>query len=140
METLTDDALLHIFIYLDIRSLVNAEMVCKKWKYVIRNNDKKLYLNCSVNSPHHENLNDDVLEKIFTYLNFRSLIVAEMVCKRWKEIICERRLFWQLSKKLCRASKRKLPMTITFDSSNFRREQKKLKSRSKICPSRRKRW
>ena len=137
METLNGDVLEHIFLYLDFSSLVAAEMTCEKWKDII--SERKLFLKSS-KSPHNENLNDDVLEKIFTYLNFRSLIVAEMVCKRWKEIICERRLFWQLSKTLCRASKRKLPMTITFDSSNFRREQKKLRQWSKTCPSRRKRW
>ena len=135
METLNDDVVEHIFLHLDFSSLKAAEMVCKKWKHIV--SDRKLYLK---SSPPHENLNDDVLEKIFTYLNFRSLIVAEMVCKRWKEIICERRLFWQLSKTLCRASKRKLPMTITFDSSNFRKEIKKRKQWSKTCPSRRKRW
>ena len=134
METLNDDVLEHIFLYLDFGSLKVAEMACKKWKDII--SERKLYWKSS-KSPPHESLNDDVLEKVFTYLNFRSLIVAEMVCKRWKEIICERRLYWQLSKALCRASKRKLPMSITFDSSNFRREQKKLKHRSKTCPSRR---
>lgn len=78
------------------------------------------------------NLNDDVLEKIFTYLDFRSLIAAEMVCKRWREVINERRLFWQLSKTLV---KRAVP--ITFDNSVFRRERRKLKQRGNLWPSKR---
>ena len=135
MEKINEGILAKIFINLDFRSLMAAEMVCRKWKNTI--NENRLYW-IQPETPHHLHLNNDVLEKIFTFLNFRSLIVAEMVCKRWKEIICDRRLFWQLSKKLCRASKRKLPMSITFDSSNFRKEQKRLKQHNKSWPSRRK--
>lgn len=126
MERIDDVILQKIFANLGSHSLMAAENVCKKWKDVI--NEKRLY-----SKPPHQttNLNNDVLEKVFTYLNFRSLIKAEMVCKQWKEVICERRLFWQLSKTLCRASKRKLPMSINFDMSNFRREQKKPKRKLK---------
>ena len=105
-----------------------------------------------------EILNDDVLEKLFTYLNFRSLIAAEMVCKRWRQLINERRLFWQLSKSLCRVpipkvlggedtcrtnkkhanSRKKRKLASTFDTSAFREEQRKLKQHANLWPSRRK--
>ena len=45
-------------------------------------------------------LNNDVLEIIFQYLDFRSLCSAEMTCRQWKEVINSRRLYWQLSKRL----------------------------------------
>ena len=136
MEKLNNVILKKIFANLDSRSLGVAKSVCKKWRDII--NKKRLYSKSIKTQPHHTKLNNDVLEKVFTYLNFRSLIVAEMVCKRWKEVICERRLFWQLSKAICRASKRKLPMSIKFDISNFRREKKKLK-RYESSPSSRRR-
>ena len=103
-----------------------------------------------------EILNDDVLEKLFTYLNFRSLIAAEMVCKRWRQLINERRLFWQLSKSLCRRSipkvlsgedtcrtkhansRKKRKLSSTFDKSAFIAEQRKLKQHANLWPSRRK--
>ena len=109
----------NIFKHLDERTLTIAVKVCKEWRNVIH--DNKL-----VRRVDHTQLNDDVLENIFSYLNFRSLVVAEMVCKRWNEIIGDRRLYWQLTKKLCRASKRKLPKSINFDISNFNKERKKL--------------
>lgn len=46
-------------------------------------------------------LNDDVLEVIFRYLDFRSLCSAEMACRQWKKVINDRRLYWQLTKRLC---------------------------------------
>jgi len=46
-------------------------------------------------------LNIGVLELIFKFLDFRSLCAAEMTCKLWKEVVNERRLYWQLSKQLC---------------------------------------
>ena len=104
-----------------------------------------------------EILNDDVLEKIFNYLDFRSLIAAEMACKRWQQVINERRLFWQLSKSLCRmpipkvlsgedtcrtkkhaSSRKKRKLSSTFDKSVFRAEQRKLKQHANLWPSRRK--
>lgn len=54
-----------------------------------------------------EMLNEDVLELIFRFLDFRSLCAAEETCKMWKRVIDERRLYWQLSKRLCR---HKLPI------------------------------
>ena len=45
-------------------------------------------------------LNDDVLEIIFQYLDFRSLCSAEMTCRQFKNVINQRRLYWQLSKRL----------------------------------------
>ena len=32
-------------------------------------------------------LNSDVLEKIFSYLTFKDLMSAELVCKSWKQVI-----------------------------------------------------
>ena len=120
MDKLNTDTLEEIFKHLDFGTLQMAKAVCKKWENVI--DDTKLIQK----RFDHSQLNDDVLETIFSYLNFRSLVKAEMVCKRWKEIIGERRLYWQLTKKLCRASKRKLPKSISFDMSNFNKERKKL--------------
>jgi len=45
-------------------------------------------------------LNADVLELIFRYLDFRSLCAAETTCIQWKQVINDRRLYWQLSKRL----------------------------------------
>ena len=106
MDKLSPNILKEIFQRLDYSTLITAKKVCKMWKNVI--DDSKLTVKESKQFDHSQ-LNDDVLETIFSYLNFRSLVVAEMVCKRWKEIIGDRRLYWQLTKKLCRASKRKLP-------------------------------
>ena len=84
-------------------------------------------------------LNGDVLEKIFSYLDFHSLIAAEMVCKQWKEVIDDRRLFWQLSKSICRgrAPKRKRDVPTGFDSTIFQKEKRKLKNLRALYPSRR---
>ena len=35
-------------------------------------------------------LNSDVLEKIFSYLTFKDLTAAELVCKSWKHVIDNR--------------------------------------------------
>ena len=51
-----------------------------------------------------DKLNDDALEAIFSHLDFRSLDAAERVCKRWKELIGDRRLYWQLTKRICRGN------------------------------------
>ena len=136
MELLSDKLLGRIFSYLDFRSLMAADMVCKRWQNVI--NKQHLYLKISKReSP--PGLNDDCLEKIFTNLSFRSLIVAEMVCKQWKNVICDRRLFWQLSKHICRASKRKLPKSFRFEISNLRSNSKKITQRNTgAWPSKRK--
>ena len=45
-------------------------------------------------------LNDDVLEMIFQFLDFKSLCSAEMTCRKFRNIINDRRLYWQLSKRL----------------------------------------
>ena len=45
-------------------------------------------------------LNADVLSHIFSFLDFRGLIRCEMTCKAFQAVIRERRLFWQLSKRL----------------------------------------
>ena len=45
-------------------------------------------------------LPDDVLERVFVQLDFRSLLRAEMTCRRWREVISERRLFRTLSRTL----------------------------------------
>ena len=76
-----------------------------------------------------DKLNDDALEAIFSHLDFRSLDAAERVCKRWKELIGDRRLYWQLTKRLCRATKRKLPKSFTFNKSSLYKERRKL------CPA-----
>ena len=47
-------------------------------------------------------LNSDVLEKIFSFLEFRHLLAAELVCKKWKAVIDSRRLYKQLAKRICR--------------------------------------
>ena len=48
-------------------------------------------------------LPDEILEKIFTYLDFQSLISSEMTCWRWRSLINDRRLFWQLSKNIAKS-------------------------------------
>ena len=48
--------------------------------------------------PH---LNGDVLELIFRHLDFRDLLAAELVCRKWKEVVDGRRLFRQLARKIC---------------------------------------
>jgi hypothetical protein len=77
-------------------------------------------------------LNSDVLEKIFQYLDFKSLCKAEMACKHWKEIINQRRLFWQLAKRL---SALKIPNIILdatrkrkrdISEETFRKDRRKL--------------
>ena len=38
-------------------------------------------------SSQNISLNSDVLEKIFSYLTFKDLMAAELVCKSWKQVI-----------------------------------------------------
>ena len=121
MDSLSPDILKEIFKNLDYSTLTKAKTVCKTWKIVIDNTKFAFNINTQ--------LNDDVLEVIFSHLNFRSLDAAERVCKRWKELINDRRLYWQLTKRICRATKRKLPKSTSFNKSNFH------KGRRKLCPA-----
>ena len=77
-------------------------------------------------------LNADVLEKIFQYLDFRSLCSAEMTCRHWKDVINQRRLYWQLSKKLSKLNVPKmlhLNRNQSDDSNNsaFDQERKRIR-------------
>ena len=47
-----------------------------------------------------DTLNSDVLELIFSYMDFKSLLAVELTCVRWRDLVRHRRLFWQLSKRL----------------------------------------
>ena len=47
-----------------------------------------------------DTLNLDVLEMIFSHLDFKSLLAIELTCTRWRDLVRDRRLFWQLSKRL----------------------------------------
>ncbi len=51
-------------------------------------------------SPPIDCLTDDALERIFSLLDFRSLLHSEMTCRRWRRVIAERRLFRTLSRTL----------------------------------------
>lgn len=79
-------------------------------------------------------LNADVLEIIFQYLDFRSLCAAEMTCKHWKNVINNRRLYWQLSKRLSARSVPRIFGTNTrkrksdFQSEAINRERRKLRN------------
>ena len=73
-------------------------------------------------------LNADVLEKIFQYLDFRSLNAAELTCKPWKMVINDRRLYWQLSKRL--SSIAVPPILAACSSPASRKHKRKKKSRS----------
>ena len=48
------------------------------------------------------NLNPDVLEQVFSYLSFRDLLAAELVCKKWKDVIDSRRIYKQLAMRICK--------------------------------------
>ena len=48
-------------------------------------------------------LPDEILEKVFCYLDFSSLIATEMTCRRWHKLVNERRLFWQLAKNIAKS-------------------------------------
>ena len=71
-------------------------------------------------------LNEDVLELIFQYLDFRSLCSAEMTCRHWKDVINQRRLYWQLSKRL---SALKVPQLLHLHrhQSAFDQERKRIR-------------
>jgi len=49
-----------------------------------------------------ESLNEDVLERIFTFLDFKDLLQAELCCLKWRRVITERRMYRQLSRRICR--------------------------------------
>ena len=84
-------------------------------------------------------LNADVLEHIFHYLDFRSLCAAEMTCKHWKEVITDRRLYWQLSKRLSSMAvptiflemmakkKRKRKTKQEFEPDEYHKERRKIR-------------
>ena len=83
----------------------------------------------------HLHLNDDVLEMIFQFLDFKSLCAAEMTCRKWRDIINDRRLYWQLSKRLSAVAVPKLiflPETeqrkrkSDFDVKAYRKERRKI--------------
>ena len=84
----------------------------------------------------HLQLNDDVLEMIFQFLDFKSLCSAEMTCRKWRDIINgRRRLYWQLSKRLSAMAVPKLiflPQTEQKKRKNdfsvevYRKERRKI--------------
>lgn len=47
-------------------------------------------------------LNSDVLEQVFSFLSFRDLLAAELVCKKWKDVIDSRRIYKQLAMRICK--------------------------------------
>lgn len=71
-------------------------------------------------------LNGDVLEIIFQYLDFRSLCSAEMTCRHWKEVINQRRLYWQLSKRLSALNVPKL-LNLNKNQGAFEQERKRIR-------------
>lgn len=85
-------------------------------------------------------LPEEVLEKIFGYLDFGSLIRSEMTCRLWRKIINERRLFWQLSKNIAKSEvikrKRRAKVTEKVDLSkaarDIRRQANKFKRKRLI--------
>lgn len=70
-------------------------------------------------------LNADVLEQIFKLLDFGSLLACELTCKKWKEVINDRRLYWQLSKAL-------LKKPVTFHIPKAPSAFKAIKTRSQL--------
>ena len=80
-------------------------------------------------------LNNDVLEIIFNYLDFKSLCAAEMTCKLWKEVVNERRLYWQLSKRL---SAQMVPKFVNFPSGSNSEPRNSKKRKFECPPERRK--
>lgn len=75
--------------------------------------------------------NDDVLEKIFQFLDFKSLCAAELTCRQWHDIINDRRLFWQLSKSLSAVAVPRLIFLAkdeknVFNIEDFRKERRKI--------------
>ena len=121
-------------------------------------------------------LNTDVLELIFKFLDFRSLCgklhnfsnhfhplyyarvhtevyyfvlvlktleiyttffsAAEMTCKLWKEVVNERRLYWQLSKHLCA---QRVPKFLNNHSDSKNSSNGRGKKRKWDCPHERRR-
>ena len=86
-------------------------------------------------------LPDEILEKIFTYLDFQSLISSEMTCWRWRSLINDRRLFWQLSKNIAKSElgrgQKRLPPPAENDvlaaaARDVRRQANKYKRRRLI--------
>ena len=67
-------------------------------------------------------LNSDVLELIFRHLEFKDLLAVELVCRRWKEVVGNRRLFKQLAKRIC--SKK---VNVGFSRLAFTRQLRVLK-------------
>ena len=47
-------------------------------------------------------LNSDVLEQVFSFLSFRDLLAAELVCKTWKDVIDSRRIYKKLAMRICK--------------------------------------
>ena len=54
----------------------------------------------AIPKPLHE-LNDDCLEKIFSYLSFRDIMNAELTCMAWKQFIKDKQMYRTLALKLC---------------------------------------
>ncbi len=50
-------------------------------------------------------LPDDVLEMILSHLDFKSLLRCELTCRRWKQVIADRRIFRGLSRRLLSESR-----------------------------------
>ena len=79
-----------------------------------------------------------------TYLDFQSLISSEMTCWRWRSLINDRRLFWQLSKNIAkselgrggRAGQKRLPPAendvLAAAARDVRRQANKYKLRKLI--------
>jgi hypothetical protein len=42
----------------------------------------------------------DVLEKIFVFLSYTDLKSAELTCTSWRSVVAERRMYWQLTKRI----------------------------------------
>ncbi|XP_023336057.1 F-box/WD repeat-containing protein 11 [Eurytemora carolleeae] len=72
-----------------------------------------------------EDLNDDVLEKIFRNLEFKDLLAAELCCKQWRRVISERRLFRQLTRKLCKRN-----ISFKFSRVSYNKHLKDVRKQS----------
>jgi len=67
-------------------------------------------------------LNPDVLELIFRHLDFKELLAVELVCKQWKEVVDNRRLYKQLAKRICSRK-----VNIGFTRSGFQKQLKEVR-------------
>merc|ERR1712156_86482 len=67
-------------------------------------------------------LNPDVLELIFRHLNFKELLAVELVCKQWKEVVGNRRLYEQLAKRICSRK-----VNIGFTRSGFQKQLREVR-------------